>query len=151
MLPPLLSALDSQAMVYAQAGMEGEIEHRNGYVIRFSNTQGGYAHGWLGRDFHRHVPGLYWLNYFSREYAKKHSMGIAELARRTGGTATELRNGHMLRLYDSPLEWAARTDDIDDVIFETPSFFSKRRVTIPDSLQTLEVEGVTSELRRQWP
>lgn len=151
LLTPLFSALDSQAMVYAYAGMDGEIDHRNGYLMRYTNTEGGFVHGWLGRDFHHHVPGLYWLNYFSREYTRKHSIDIADLAQRTGGTATELPNGHMLRLHDSPLEWDSRAEKIDDVIFETPGFFSKRRVTIPESVHTLEANRVIGEFGRQWP
>jgi hypothetical protein len=145
-----LPRLDQRALRYAYAGTSGELDHRNGYSFRIrGGTRPG--HGWLGRNHDRYVPGLYWLNYFSREYATERKVDIISVADRAGGKLTELDRGWLLELYPSPESWWEKADEIDEVLEGTSGFFAKRPLYLPELLEVKEVVPVTSELWRKWP
>ena len=106
----------AKGLHYATGGIPDEYEHRNGTTVFFTDGQGGSAHLWFGRDYRRYVPGLYWLNYFSREFRDKHQIDVDVLAQRTGARIQEMVNGYLVRLYDSPTQWIECRDRIDEVI-----------------------------------
>jgi len=138
-------------MYYGFACAPDEHEHRNGHEMWMINNPRP-AHGWVGRDIGRYVPGLYWLNLFSREFAERHKIDVSGLAARTGADLRESLDGHVLQLYDSPARWSEWSESIDDILFETPGFFSKRRVQFPEGpLEPRELTRIGGEIWKQWP
>jgi len=138
-------------ILYGYAGMAREIDHRNGYTVRLVESGSGCGHGWVGRDYDRYVPGLYWLNVFPHEYIARHALDIAGLAARTGGKVHEFDWGVVLQLYESPELWVDKADRIDEIIYDTPGFFSKRRVDIPATIHLRDTIGLIKELGEAWP
>jgi hypothetical protein len=138
-------------ILYGCAGMIAEHDHRNSYAVRFVESSSGCMPGGGGLDYDRYVPGLYWLNVFPHEYISRHALDVRFLAVRTGGKIIEFDWGLVLRLYESPESWAEHADRIDQIIYETPGFFSKRRVSIPKTIHLRDTIDLSSELGKVWP
>jgi len=138
-------------ILYGYAAMAEEIEHRHAYAVPYVEPNSGAACGWLGRNYDRYVPGLYWLNVFPHEYIARHALDIAGLAARTGGNVIEFVWGVVLQLYESPESWAENADRIDEIIYDTPGFFSKRRVDIPATIHLRDTIRLIKELGEAWP
>jgi hypothetical protein len=138
-------------IVYANAGVPDEFEHRNGVTICLSGVGGGTAHGWVGRDTSRYAPGLYWLNYWSDEYAAARAIDVEAVAARLPGRVTRTQTGCWLQLYDLPGQWTEWSGEVDDTLESTPGFFSKRRVPIPESAPPKEITGILVGITTKWP
>ncbi len=138
-------------ILYGYAGMVGETDHRNSYSVRIVELSGGSVQGGIGLDYDRYVPGLYWLNVFPHEYVLRHAIDVPALAARTGGNVIEFVWGVVLQLYESPESWAENADRIDEIIYDTPGFFSKRRVDIPATIHLRDTIGLIKELGEAWP
>jgi len=144
--------LASEGMIYGWAGLSSEEDERNGYWLGRVGTDQRKAHGWVGRDYRRYVPGLYWLNYFSCQYAKVHGVDLESLALRTTGRLQRFEHGGLLELYESPEEWRDKNDLVAEVLKSTPGFFSKGHAAIPQMVAApLQFENVMDELHKKWP
>lgn len=150
-VPALFELFDKMGMVYVRASLYDEEDARNGYSFRHTVSSPSTGHGWVGRDFRRYVPGLYWQNYLSDSYAEQHGIRIAELAAELGVRPVRLTHGFLLRLYESPLDWREHASRIDEIVFNTPGFFSKRRVSIPEFVPLRESIEVLGRIEREWP
>jgi hypothetical protein len=64
-VPDLFRLFDSLGAAYAFAALGDELDSRNTYNWRSSIRYGGQGTSGIGRNFLKHVPGLYWMNYFS--------------------------------------------------------------------------------------
>jgi hypothetical protein len=139
-------------VMYANACVPDEYEHRNALSVRIEDSlSGGSSHSFIGRDVLRYVPGLYWLNYFSDEYAAARGVDVKALAARLSGQLTRTTRGHLLELYDAPTRWAEWSDSVDEVIESTAGFFSKRHIAIPESASFREIDAVTMKIQKEWP
>lgn len=150
-LPSWFTDFACGEIVYGYAGMTAEHEHRNTCTVRFVESTSGYAQCGVGLDYDRYVPGLYWLNVFPHEYVLRHAIDVPALAARTGGNVIEFVWGVVLQLYESPESWAENADRIDEIIYDTPGFFSKRRVDIPATIHLRDTIGLIKELGEAWP
>ncbi len=108
-------------------------------------------HGWFGRDYTRYIPGLYWRNYFSHQYAEEHGLDVTGLAARMNWKLSEMSGGWLLHLYDSPEAWRDEAQKVDDFLFDTPGFFSKRRLEVPASVSPRQTAALVERLGREWP
>lgn len=146
-----IPVLDCGGLYYATGGTPAEFEHRNGWSLTYPDGKVG-AHGWVGRDYDRYVPGLYWLNYFSGEFAERHAIGFRPMQEEIGAEVQALSAGWMVRLYDAPEHWTKFKNTVDDYLFQTAGFFSKRRVVAPVAVDTpREALDILVEIGRAWP
>ena len=144
--------LESCRLIYGWAALLPEEDQRNGYWVGRPSADRPKGHGWLGRDYRRYVPGLYWLNYFSHEYTRQRDIDVDWVASRTGGRLTPLTNGSLLDLYGDPEKWREKNELIADVLDSIPGFFSKRLAGIPESVpEPTRLEDVMRELGKKWP
>jgi hypothetical protein len=57
----------------------------------------------IGRDFGRHLPGLFWLNFFGRRY--RDLVGADRLRSAPAERTTDLDDGILIQLGSDPLDW----------------------------------------------
>jgi hypothetical protein len=57
----------------------------------------------IGRDFGRHLPGLFWLNFFGRRY--KDLIGVDRLRSAPAERTIDLDDGFLIQLSSDPLDW----------------------------------------------
>lgn len=144
-------SLDEEGLYYATAGAPSEFDHRNGLIVTLANHTGGVANLWVGRDYERYVPGLYWLNYFSRRFITTHGLDMEHLRQGLNADVRELRHGYLVLLYNEPGEWEQSTEQVDDFLFSARGYFSKRRVNATPSVPTMELVPLISRLGKEWP
>ena len=141
----LFMILEPIGYTYGFSSSWSEYCHRNEYKFKFSD--GGSSTSFVGRAHKRYVPGLYWVNYFSDEYRDAMSLSLENIAAQSQAILTRLQRGTILRIYDRPVDWISNIETIDDVVFATPGFFSKRRIELPPNLSRLS----EFSLKRHWP
>lgn len=147
MFPKWLWVLDVYGLRYACAGLAAEFKHRNGFTIRAVEEGAGTAHGWVGRDHERYVPGLYWVNYISHDYANRRGLDPVAIGHALEAAHERLQWGVMLRLYSDPKEWHAHDARVDALLFSNAAFFSKKRLSIPASLPSRQIIAYLSMLK----
>jgi len=150
-LPELTRVFDELGAVYVHAAAWSELEARNGCTIACSDLRNRFSHGWVGRDFRRYVPGLYWLNYLSSSYASQRRVELDSIGGALGRPIQQLPNGSALMLYDDPSEWQMYNDLVEEVLRNTPGFFSKSRAMFPTALPWREQTDVFRRLRTEFP
>ena len=150
-VPAWWRELDALGLIYAMASTEEEDEHRHSLTVQLAGQPGGHLLMRVGSDYTRYVPGLTWLNYFSKGYARGRGLEAQAVAAKAQGTLEELPNGCILKLYDSPDDWTAHRDRIDSLLESDPTFFSKRRVKVPEAVDKTGYLGLIATARRDWP
>lgn len=147
---PIMDIFARYGAVYGFGADWDEYRERNGFFLRFIDNR--TVEGFLGRDFRRYVPGLYWLNYFSDAYRDSMEIDPADLAQKLGGTVSTAPCGTILQLYDQPTDWRERNEDVCHVIDETDNLFSKRDVEFPTGITQKEYITTDASLfSRAWP
>jgi hypothetical protein len=94
--------------------------------FRASNLDASSGLRAIGRDARRHLPGLYWLNYFGEPFT---SLMALDSARATGiGTWTELDHAVVFECYGNPEEWPTVQRKKEQIIDALGSdlFFDRR-------------------------
>ncbi len=66
----------------------------------------------IGRDFGRHLPGVFWLNFFGAAYTER--IGAERFAALPPGFTTTLATGHLVRLATEPQTWTTPDYAIDE-------------------------------------
>jgi len=66
----------------------------------------------VGRDFGRHLPGVFWLNFFGRRYIDL--IGADRFAGLPAAFVTAMDDGILVRLADDPLTWTTADYAIDE-------------------------------------
>lgn len=140
----LIRMWDECGCSYAYGAAWSERRNRNG----LKDDRG---EDWAGRDSRRYVPGLYWLNYFSRDYRDRFEIDVSSLAQRTGGRIEPLTNGDLLTLYDRPEQWVAQNDKVRAVIEQTRNLFSISCINVPKNMTPREDLDWSVQLHQKWP
>ena len=144
----IVQLMDNFHATHGLGACWNEYESRHGYQIDF--IDGGCEQDLCGRDFHRYVPGLYWMNYFSNAYCEAMQIDVPALVKALDGDVLKMRSGIRLRLYDKPTDWKLHASKVADVIHETKGFFSIRNVVIPTHLSKFEDSDAASP-STVWP
>jgi hypothetical protein len=117
-------------VAWARAGTPGEY-----WAKAMSTTPRIQA---IGRDFSRYLPGLFWLNFFGKQYCDL--IGEEKLLQCPASSAERLGDGILVVLYEDPYAWQTNEyqekerETIDDI--GTLYFFSKDhpdRITVAPS------------------
>lgn len=146
----ILDSFANCSAVYGFGSSWEEYEARNRYVLHFVGR--GRVLGFLGRDFNRYVPGLYWLNYISDRYRKAVPVPWEAIAEQTGRELRKTSNGVVLQLYDKPSDWQQKDEVIKQVIRDTENIFSIEDVEFPAGVKQLDyIHGPELEFEKDWP
>jgi hypothetical protein len=77
------------------------------YTAKNMFTESGRGLRAIGIDIAKHLPGLYWLNFFGFPYSK--SMGKKCLATAVAHLVASCGSGYLVQLASEPQEWNSRT------------------------------------------
>lgn len=135
---------------YGWAADSEEHDYCNGYSIPLAeNPLGRPMHGWIGRDYQRYLPGLYWLNVLSAEYiaVQKLEPLLAEIAPRQEPVDGLL----ILKLYEHPSDWKRQRPKLDAISERYSEVFSRCRVELPHEIGIRDVPSLIRRLGKECP
>ena len=130
---------------FGYAAEIAERYHRNRLVKKASY---GIEEAWVGRNWHRYVPGLYWLTVIPESLAKQHKVSL-EILKRAALTVEEPAPGvWLLKFYESSEHWLAHSGKLDRLCDETPGIFAISRVR--PAFEEAKTFLETAEVLRAW-
>ncbi len=145
----VLRFFSDRGMRFGCAALDGENQARN--LFKQAVRGFGGATSTIGRNCDQYVPGLYWLNYYSRAFAQQHNLNPSDLANATGGELIELTHGCVLRLYQSPGDWIDHEARMAGLLAVDRRFFSLLRIPPATNLGPREILLYLRHLGDQWP
>jgi hypothetical protein len=106
----------------------------------------------IGSDPHRYVPGIYWLNFFSRRMIEDLSLDVQRIATATDCDVEELENGVILELVEHPELWPQKRETVQALISSDDRFFDLSAVPPPqDGISPRDFVAFLTKLSDQWP
>ena len=132
-------------LLYGYACLPEEREHRNRVVI---NKDYGQHQAWVGRNFRKWLPGLYWINIIPENLVKAHNLNIDNLFDFSEYKVEKKFNNYIIECYADPSEWVRQTEKIDRICSETEGIFSKSEAVLDIVRAKSYME--TSEKMGRW-
>ncbi|MBT9446204.1 MAG: hypothetical protein IV086_10935 [Hyphomonadaceae bacterium] len=132
-------------VLFGFACAEDERKHRNWISRRMKY---GVHEGWVGRDFRKYLPGLYWLTVIPRGMQEALGLHVSHLTQVAEEALLQGEKNWLLRLYENPLEWENAATHIDEWCFNTAGCFSKRAANEALGLSTNFIEA--SQVFAEW-
>lgn len=118
----LIQNFSKHKILYSYAGAFEEFEHQNRVSVQKPH---GIHETWVGRDFEKYLPGIYWLNLVPTSLLNKHKICISELEK-ISFKIIELDNNQLfIQLYENSRDWLKHTSNLDDFRKKTKSIFFK--------------------------
>jgi hypothetical protein len=112
-------------IIFGYACLSRERDHRN-RIAR--DMPYGYHEAWVGRNYEKYLPGVYWFTAFSVFLQNTWGINLDSL-RNIVESVTILSNSAIfVQAYESPDQWVQNACKIDEWCFSTPGCFSKERV-----------------------
>lgn len=142
----LISIFARLPIIYGYACQFEEREHQNRVTAK---KKYGSHEAWVGRDYHRYLPGVYWLNLVPKSLLAGHGIteksiqSVAESCEEVGG------KNYLIQLYPSSSDWRDRAPEIDKWRKETPGVFYKEAAekALMEASSFLDASDAT----RKWP
>lgn len=118
----ILRAVGDLPIIYSWACQFDERMHQNRITAK---KKYGTEETWVGRDYHRYLPGIYWLNLIPKSLLDRH--GIPENAVKAIATSFEEMGAEnlLIQLYPSSSDWQKHAPKIDEWRRKTPGVFYK--------------------------
>lgn len=146
----LLSEWSDIDCYYAFGAHWSEYRARNGYEYAVGD-KGGKREGWAGRNYTKYVPGLYWLNYFSRQYIETMKIDYNIIANELSSRVHSLRAGVVLCLYHKPTDWIDKNESVRGFLRTNKQFFNIEDVPTPGRILTSkESLEWSSKIFQEW-
>lgn len=141
----LMRDLGGLGVSFGYAADIAERHHRNRLV---KSASYGTDEAWVGRNWHRYLPGLYWLTILPASLAKQHEVPL-EILKRAALAVEELAAGvWLLKFFESPEHWLAHSGKLDRLCQETQGLFSISRVR--PAFEEAKTFLETAEVLRSW-
>lgn len=145
----IISYFAQQGAFYGFACDSKEYWHRN--LLKYDLWgDGRLSTVAIGTNPLRIVPGLYWLNYFSIDYARRSRIDLNEIEALSSCISESAISNGLVQLFASPKDWADHCEVIDNYLENNSSFFSLKRIELPDALTPREYLEFTQTLHRRW-
>jgi len=132
--------------LYGYACHTDEYEHRN-RVKAGPFGEVASVEYWVGRDLHRYLPGLYWLNLLTPEMMERHDLDVTELVERLSANRHCAGDSVILQLYPNPWDWLESNALVERVCATTAGIFSKTVVDLRHAANEEQVDALVA----QWP
>lgn len=117
----LIRTLGLAGAEFGYAADFAEVKHRNRLVKKIEH---GVHEAWVGRDWRRYLPGVYWLTLVSERLANSHGIPMNRL---TGAAIHAEKLGPdlvLLQFFDVPEDWGAHKAELDGLCTQTTGVFS---------------------------
>lgn len=144
-------ALERCKLNYARACLSKEYDHRHKITIDFAGGNSGHLLAYIGRNYTKYVPGLYWLNYFSNTYIQRMNLDVHAIAKQAAAATTSVEGGYFLQLYEWPHEWELSSERVDTLLEGCHCFFSLRKAQIPRTIEEHKATDLIFKIGREWP
>lgn len=106
-----LRTLGKLNLLYGYACRPDERAHRNRIVAQ---KKYGAHEAWVGRDFRKWLPGVYWINVIPCGLLECHGLSIEEFNSIAHSIELIENRNYLVELYASPDQWLSNSDKIDD-------------------------------------
>jgi hypothetical protein len=117
----LMHDLGGLGVSFGYAAEIAERCHRNRLVKKASY---GTEEAWVGRNWHRYIPGLYWLTVIPESLAKQHEVPLETLKRAALAVEEPTPGVWLLKFYESSEHWLAHSGQLDRLCEEIPGIFA---------------------------
>ncbi|TKR30352.1 hypothetical protein FCE95_09465 [Luteimonas gilva] len=117
----LLRHLGPVGASFAYAADSAERKHRNRLI---KNAEYGIHEAWVGRDWRRYIPGLYWLTLIPQSLADQHGVLLGELKKAAVEAEEIAPKLWLLRFFDAPENWQVNAERLDEICSTTKGMFS---------------------------
>jgi hypothetical protein len=97
-------------LLYGYACRPDEMAHRNRIVAQ---KKYGAHEAWVGRDFRKWLPGVYWINVVPSELLERHGLRIEEFNSIAHSIELIENKNYLIELYASSDQWVSNSDKID--------------------------------------
>jgi hypothetical protein len=142
----VFEALCRLELAFGYACAAEERAHRN----RIVKTMGyGVHEAWVGRDYSRYLPGLYWLTAVPVILLQNLGIPLDQLRKVSLETSLISNRTWLMRLYDNPFAWADAKMRIDHWCQQTSGVFSK--ATVEAALDSARSFVDAAEILEKWP
>ncbi len=123
----LMKMLATFPVIYAYASQIEEREHQNRIVVK---KPYGIHEAWVGRDFNRYLPGMYWLNLIPKSLLTKHGVTAKEINSIAISCEKSNNKNYLIQLYSSSIDWVDQVAKVDKWREDTPGVFYKQTAEI---------------------
>lgn len=140
----ILKQVAAVPVSYAYACQFEEREHQNRITAKKSY---GTEEMWVGRDYRRYLPGIYWLNLIPKSLLEKHNIPEATISSLAVSCELIEDRTYLVQLYPSSENWKQRTDELDVWREVTPGVFNKAAAqqALNDAKTFMESSDISSE------
>ncbi len=120
----ILKRIAELPISYAYACNFEERKHQNRIVSKKSY---GTEEVWVGRDYSRYLPGIYWLNLIPKSLLERHSIPEEKTSSLALSCEFIADLNYLVQLYPSSDSWQERAREIDAWRETTPGLFYKAK------------------------
>ena len=140
----LMKILANFPVIYAYASQIEERKHQNRIVVK---KPYGIHETWVGRDFNRYLPGMYWLNLIPKSLLAKHGVTEKEINSIAISCKKLDSENYLIQLYSASKDWVDQLAKIDKWREDTPGVFYKQaaEVALKKSTNFLDDCDATNE------
>ncbi|MGH8049592.1 MAG: hypothetical protein ACREPB_02920 [Arenimonas sp.] len=142
----LLRCLGPLGVSFAYAAEGSERKHRNRVI---KNASYGTHEAWVGRDWRRYIPGIYWSILVPVTLAETVGVPLDQLKQAAKQTEEISPGIWLMRFYDSSADWQLHADKLDALCAEIPGIFVIKpvRMLFESSDTFLNATAVLNEWR----
>lgn len=106
----------------------------------------GAVEAWVGRDWRRYIPGLYWLTLLPDELAQRHGISVLRLTQAAVETTNLYDGASLYRFYEEPNDW--KDEGRLGPLLRAPGIFDVARAQ--SELDAAEALSDVREVLRTW-
>jgi len=131
--------------LYAYACEFDERKHQNRVVVKKSY---GIHEQWVGRDFTKYLPGIYWLNLVPGSLLERHGIDVQSIESVSILFEKSEDDKYLFQLYPESGDWKSHTKSIDSWRLNTSGVFFKKdaQTALEEASTFLE----SSDATRDW-
>ena len=142
----LLYKLAELDIDYAYSSMWEERLYRNGLVKKIGAST---IENWVGRDYRKYLPGIYWGNLISIEMINRIGLDISELLKSSFYNFKVNEKFYYIQMYETPSSWQDFAPDLDTLSENLTGVFFKWDIW--DELEVIEDEKEYFATCSNWP
>jgi hypothetical protein len=132
-------------VLYGYACAPEERNRRNRIV---SKKKYGSHEAWVGRDYQKYLPGVYWLNLIPASRLEGYGLSLRQFEGIAHRTDTIRGRNHVIELYPASMCWEDRSDNIDRWCEMTAGVFHRADAIV--ALEGAETFMETSTVLNPW-
>lgn len=132
-IPKLMECFSIDGIHYAMACEWEEWRYRNGLVKAFGSST---VENWIGRDYTKYLPGVYWLNLIPNSLFSKLGINKEKIVGSAYFSQRFNDSFYLIKMFEFPEDWQDYAPNLDDLCEQDNGIFSKWGIW--DELQLID-------------